>query len=87
MNLSLIHIYGYVIYRKTTGGSWASVTTVAGAETSSFTDTKNIASGTQYYYTVRAYMLQGRLKVYGAYDTNGILAQQKNRNEKTQMMQ
>lgn len=66
---------GYVIYRKTTGGSWASVTTVAGAETSSFTDTKNIASGTQYYYTVRAYMLQGRLKVYGAYDTNGILAQ------------
>ena len=40
-----------------------------------FTDTKNIASGTQYYYTVRAYMLQGRLKVYGAYDTNGILAQ------------
>lgn len=66
---------GYVIYRKTASGSWTVSAIVEGAQVSSYEDTKNLVTDTEYYYTVRAYMIQNGLKVYGSYDTNGIPAQ------------
>ena len=47
---------GYRIYRKTSGGSWTTLTTVTDGSTFRYEDTsiKN-NSGTTYYYTVRAY--------------------------------
>ncbi len=55
---------GYIIYRKTADGSWENL----GKTTSlSFTDKNKRASGTKYYYTVRAYNSKGN----GIYDKFG----------------
>ncbi|MCD7802222.1 MAG: leucine-rich repeat protein, partial [Clostridiales bacterium] len=43
---------GYTVWRKTSGGSWAKITT-ASSSTLTYTDT-TASSGTTYYYTVRA---------------------------------
>lgn len=66
---------GYVVYRKTSGGSWTVAAVIAGAETSSYEDTQALVSNTDYYYTVRAYMIKSGVRVYGSYDADGILAQ------------
>ncbi len=43
---------GYVVYRKTSGGSWKMIDTTADT---SYTDKSNLTLGKTYYYTVRAY--------------------------------
>ena len=55
---------GYTVYRKTADGSWVNL----GKTTSlTFTDKTKRASGTQYYYTVKAYNSKGS----GLYDRFG----------------
>ncbi|MCM1543880.1 MAG: phosphodiester glycosidase family protein [Ruminococcus sp.] len=55
---------GYEIYRATSkNGKYTLVKTQTGT---SFKDT-NVKSGSQYYYKVRAYKLNGKTKTYGAY--------------------
>lgn len=48
---------GYYIYRTTTDGKWSStlIATVVGGDTTSYTDS-SVAYGTQYYYSMRAYI-------------------------------
>ncbi len=43
---------GYVVYRKTEGGSWKQIGTTT---STSYTDKTSLSSSTTYYYTVRAY--------------------------------
>ncbi|MCD8383606.1 MAG: leucine-rich repeat protein [Clostridiales bacterium] len=52
---------GYTVWRKTSGGSWAKITTVS-SSTLTYTDT-TASSGTTYYYTVRA-VCNGTLSSY-----------------------
>lgn len=56
----------YRVYRKTSGGSWKRV--IDFTDQTSYTDTSNLASGTKYYYTVRA--IKGSSFSY--YNTKGI---------------
>lgn len=44
---------GYAVYRKVSGGSWATIDTTA---STNYTDTSNLSNGKTYYYTVRAYV-------------------------------
>lgn len=65
---------GYIIYRKTDGTSWKKIKTVGKA--TSFTD-KNLAGGTEYYYTVRAFKKANASAgipktIYGSYDKEGV---------------
>jgi fibronectin type 3 domain-containing protein len=45
---------GYIVYRKTASGSWASIATIKSGSTISYID-KTAKAGTTYNYTVRAY--------------------------------
>lgn len=60
---------GYLVYRKTSGGSWSRIASVTNGPTVTYTDT-TAGSGTNYLYTVRAY--NGSYMSY--YDTKGISA-------------
>ncbi len=57
---------GYHIYRRVAGGNWVRIATVKGIGTLQYLDTK-AQSGTQYYYTVRAYNGSS----LSTYNTNG----------------
>ncbi|MGM9593321.1 MAG: Ig-like domain-containing protein [Candidatus Onthomonas sp.] len=58
---------GYRVYRKTSGESWQLIAKTTAA---SYTDKKNVISGTTYIYTVRAY--SGSTLSY--YNTKGVSA-------------
>ncbi len=58
---------GYRVYRKTAGGSWSKIADVSSGSTVTYTDTK-AASGTTYFYTVRA--LKGT--AISSYDKTGV---------------
>ncbi len=45
---------GYIVYRKTSGGSWKRLTKITDSAKTSYTD-KTAKSGTKYYYAVKAY--------------------------------
>ena len=62
---------GYLIYRKTEGGSWSKVKKVTGQSTASYTDTVP-KTGTTYFYTVKAYRTVSKKAVYGPYEKTGI---------------
>ncbi len=55
---------GYIVYRKTSSGSWKQL----GKTAKTYYTDKTAKSGTTYYYTVRAY--SGSVKSY--YDTTGL---------------
>lgn len=60
---------GYLVYRKTKGGSWKRI-----ADVKSSTDTwmdKTAVKNTYYIYTVRAYCKAGGKNFLGSYDTVG----------------
>lgn len=57
---------GYIVYRKTTGGSYTKIATVSGVKSKEYID-KTAKSGTKYTYTVRVYSGSN----YGAYDSTG----------------
>ncbi len=67
---------GYMVYRKTSGGSWSMLGSTTGT---SYTD-KTAAAGTTYYYTVRAYtgnVTTAKKNTYnalywGGYDSTGV---------------
>ncbi|MDC7289747.1 fibronectin type III domain-containing protein [Blautia schinkii] len=46
---------GYKIYRKTDKSKWKAIKTISNGKTATFNDTK-LKPGTQYYYSVSAYM-------------------------------
>lgn len=56
---------GYYVYRKTAGGNWTRLTKTTSL---SYTDTSSRKSGTEYFYTVRAYNASGA----GIYDIFGV---------------
>lgn len=58
---------GYIVYRKTAGGSWAKIATVKGNSTVKYVD-KTAKKGTKYYYTVKAY----NGSYYSAYNSKGL---------------
>ncbi|MGN0527324.1 MAG: hypothetical protein ACI4IF_07800 [Acutalibacteraceae bacterium] len=58
---------GYIVYRKTAGGSWSKVGTVKSGSTVKFVD-KTAKKGTKYYYTVKAY----NGSYYSAYNNTGL---------------
>lgn len=62
---------GYLIYRKTPGGSWKHIKTVG--KTTSYTDS-SCKSAATYYYTVKAYTKNGSKNYYSPYDKNGLAA-------------
>lgn len=62
---------GYRVYRKTPGGYWKGLRTVAGGTKVSYVD-PTAAPGTQYYYTVRAYKTVKGSKVLGGYNKTGV---------------
>lgn len=45
---------GYIVYRKTAGGSWERLKKITDSSVTSYTD-KTAKSGTKYYYSVKAY--------------------------------
>lgn len=61
---------GYRVYRKTSGGEWERLTTLASSTTLTYTD--KTAKGKSYIYTVRAYRLVGEKKVWGSFSKTGI---------------
>ncbi|MCD8124141.1 MAG: fibronectin type III domain-containing protein [Lachnospiraceae bacterium] len=62
---------GYVVYRKTSGGSWKAIKVITDADTLTYTD-KNRTFGTSYTYTVRAYLNYDDSRVKGSCDTTGV---------------
>lgn len=58
---------GYKVYRRTSGGSWSLLATVAGETTTTFTDSK-VAAATAYAYTVQAY----KGATVSAYNQQGV---------------
>ncbi len=63
---------GYRVYRKEKGGSWKGLTNVT-ANTLAYSD-KTAVTGTQYYYTVRAYRKVGTGYVWGGFQNPGLTA-------------
>lgn len=63
---------GYMVYRSTkqTGG-WSKIATVDGESTLTYTDNKAVP-GTQYYYTVKAYLNIGGINTYSDYNKTGF---------------
>ncbi len=69
-------VSGYMVYRKTSGGSWSMLGSTTGT---SYAD-KTAAAGTTYYYTVRAYtgnVSTAKKNTYnaaywGGYDSTGV---------------
>ncbi|MGN0518858.1 MAG: leucine-rich repeat protein, partial [Acutalibacteraceae bacterium] len=63
---------GYMVYRSTkqTGG-WSRIATVDGESTLTYTD-NNAVPGTQYYYTVKAYLNIGGTNTYSDYNKTGF---------------
>ena len=68
---------GYRVYRKTANSSWTKLSDVTSNTTITYTD-KTVASGTIYYYTVRAYKVYEGKTVFGGFDNNGVNAVFKN---------
>ncbi|MCD8077055.1 MAG: fibronectin type III domain-containing protein [Lachnospiraceae bacterium] len=62
---------GYVVYRKTSSGSWKSVKVIKDADTLTYTD-KKLTFGVDYTYTVRAYVNYDDSRVKGSYDKSGV---------------
>ena len=62
---------GYLLYRKTEGGSWKRLLTLKGHDTQTATDNTAV-TGTHYFYTVKAYRLVDGEKRYSGYDKSGI---------------
>lgn len=57
---------GYAVYRKASGGSWATIGTT---ESSNYTDTDRLTDGGSYYYTVRAYTGDAAAAADNKYDS------------------
>lgn len=57
---------GYVVYRKTSGGTWKKLATVKGAKKISYTD-KTAKRGKKYEYRIRVYKSVDGVKMYSAY--------------------
>ena len=62
---------GYIIYRKTPGGSWKKLATVG--KVSSYTD-KTCKPATTYQYAVKAYAKAGSKMVYSKMEKTGAVA-------------
>ncbi|MGM9594286.1 MAG: hypothetical protein ACI3U8_08015 [Candidatus Onthomonas sp.] len=64
---------GYVVYRKTSGGTWERLTTTTDASVLSYKDTAVKNKDIEYYYTVKAYKtttVNGKKRTsYGAYES------------------
>lgn len=68
---------GYAVYRKVSGGSWA---TIGLTTSTAYTDTAKLTNGKNYYYTVRAYTGDSdkaeknryNSNYWGYFDTSGI---------------
>lgn len=58
---------GYAVYRKVSGGSWA---TIATTTSTSYTDKTVLTNGKTYYYTVRAYVGSLNTAQDKKYDSN-----------------
>lgn len=63
---------GYRVYRKEKGGSWKGLLNVK-ANVSAYAD-KTAVTGTQYYYTVRAFRKVGNGYVWGGFQAPGLTA-------------
>lgn len=57
---------GYVVYRKTSGGTWKKLATVKGAKKISYTD-KTAKRGKKYVYRIRVYKSVDGVKMYSVY--------------------
>jgi hypothetical protein len=62
---------GYRVFRKTAGGSWTTLTTIRKDNVLSYTD-KTAKKGTTYYYTVRAYVPNGKINSWSSYNKTGL---------------
>lgn len=62
---------GYCVYRKKAGDRWRRLKTLTGNKILTYTD-GTASSGTQYFYTVRAYKNVKGKKVQGGYDKKGL---------------
>ncbi|MFF2446646.1 hypothetical protein ACFVSW_06040 [Neobacillus sp. NPDC058068] len=60
---------GYEVYRSSSAnGSYKLVQTITNSSTLSFTNT-SLATGTNYYYKIRAYRLVNGKRVYGSFSS------------------
>ncbi|MGN0518859.1 MAG: leucine-rich repeat protein [Acutalibacteraceae bacterium] len=63
---------GYMVYRSTTKtGGWSKIGTITGEYNLTYTD-RNAVPGTQYYYTVKAYLNIGGKALYSGYNKTGF---------------
>ncbi|MDY2626859.1 MAG: fibronectin type III domain-containing protein [Lachnospiraceae bacterium] len=62
---------GYYVYHKTSGDSWKRISDITSGDTVSYTDT-GLTCGTEYTYTVKAYFVKNKKKVFGSYSKKGI---------------
>jgi hypothetical protein len=62
---------GYRVFRKTAGGSWTTLSTIRKGNVLSYTD-KTAKKGTTYYYTVRAYVPNGKINSWSSYNKTGL---------------
>ncbi len=62
---------GYMVYRKTSGGSWKRIRTLSGETTAEYTD-KSCTFGTTYTYSVCAYVSYDGTKLKGSKDETGV---------------
>ena len=60
-------VTGYIVYRKTEGGSWKRIGSVHGASTCKFADKTKKTSGTKYIYTVKSMYGYDLTRYYGSY--------------------
>ena len=64
---------GYRIFRKEPGSSWRGITNVTANTVTSYID-KDILSGKNYIYTVRAYKVYEGKTIFGSFDPKGVSA-------------
>lgn len=62
---------GYYVYHKTSGGEWKRIKEINSGSTVTCTDT-GLTCGTEYIYTVKAYTIVNKKKVFGGYSKKGI---------------